>query len=188
MPKVSIAPGLFSPLMPVALVGAQVDGKPNFMTAAWLTRVNFDPPMLAVALGPGHHTPKGIRQNRTFSVCIPSAALVEKTDYCGIVSGARVDKSGLFEVFYGDLETAPMAGECPLCVECALSRIVDLPSNLLCIGNIATVFADEAVLTDGRPDPEKLAPMALTMPDNRYWRLGAAAGKAWSAGKALKKS
>ncbi|MHB8766524.1 MAG: flavin reductase family protein [Deferrisomatales bacterium] len=187
MPKVSIAPGLFSTPMPVALVGALVDGKPNFMTAAWLARVNFDPPMIAVAIGTGHHTPRGIREQKTFSVCLPGAALVEKTDYCGLVSGARVDKAGVFEVFYGDLETAPMAAECPVCAECALARIVDLPSNLLFIGNVAAVYADPSVLTDGKPDPAKLDPLLLTMPDNGYWRLGAAAGRAWSAGKALKK-
>jgi len=78
MPKVSIAPGLFSPPMPVSLVGALVDSKPNFMTVAWLVRVNFDPPMLAVAIGPGHHTPRGIRENKTFSVCLPGAALLQR--------------------------------------------------------------------------------------------------------------
>ncbi len=186
MPKVNIAPGLFIPPMPVSLVGAQVDGKANFMTVAWLSRVNFDPPMLAVAIGAGHHTPRGIQENRTFSVCLPGADLMEKTDYCGLVSGARVDKSNLFEVFYGDLETAPLIAECPLCVECALARVVDLPSNLLFVGDIVTVHAEESILTGGKPDPAKLAPLVLTMPDNRYWSLGATAGKAWQAGKVLK--
>lgn len=187
MAKVSLAPGLFIPPMPVSLVGAQVDGKPNFMTVAWLTRVNFDPPMLAVAIGSGHHTPRGIRENKTFSVCLPGRSLLEKVDYCGLVSGARADKTGLFEVFYGDLETAPMIAECPLCAECALSRIVDLPSNLLFIGNIVTVHAHEAVLTDGKPDYQKLDPLLLTMPDNRYRGLGEEAGLAWQAGKVLKR-
>lgn len=187
MIKVSVAPGLFNTPMPVSLVGAQVDGKPNFMTVAWLTRVNFDPPMLAVAIGTGHHTPRGIKENRTFSVCLPGPALLEKTDYCGIVSGVRVDKTRLFEVFYGDLETAPLIAECPLCVECALSRVVDLPSNQLFIGDVAAVHADPAVLTDGKPDPAKLLPLILTMPDNRYWKLGEVVGQAWHAGKALKK-
>lgn len=186
MPKTRIAAGLFVPPMPVALVGTQVDGVANFMTAAWLTRVNFDPPMLAVAIGVGHHTPKGILKHRTFSVCLPATDLVEKTDYCGLVSGKRVDKSGLFEVFYGDLETAPLIAECPLCVECLLAQVVELPTNLLMIGNIAGVFADESILTDGRPDPAKFAPFVLTMPDNHYWTLGTAVGQAWSAGNALK--
>ncbi|MDF1555664.1 MAG: flavin reductase family protein [Deferrisomatales bacterium] len=187
MARVTIAPALFTPLMPVSLVGAQIDGKPNFMTVAWLTRVNFDPPMVGVAIGKRHHTPRGIQANKTFSVCLPNAELLEQTDYCGIVSGARVDKSGVFNVFYGDLETAPMIAECPLCVECALVRVVDLPSSHLFIGEVVTAHADESILTDGRPDPAKLDPLVLTMPDNHYWSLGAVAGTAWQAGKALKK-
>jgi flavin reductase (DIM6/NTAB) family NADH-FMN oxidoreductase RutF len=187
MSKVTIAPTLFIPPMPVSLIGAQVEGQANFMTVAWLSRGNFDPPMLAVAIGSGHHTPSGIKENRTFSVCLPSADLLEKTDYCGIVSGKRVDKTGLFEVFYGDLETAPLIAECPLCVECALARVVDLPSNQLFIGDIATVHADESILTDGKPDPAKLDPLVLTMPDNHYRKLGDVVGKAWQAGKVLKK-
>jgi flavin reductase (DIM6/NTAB) family NADH-FMN oxidoreductase RutF len=172
--------------MPVSLVGAQVDGKANFMTVAWLSRVNFDPPMIAVAIGASHQTPRGIRQNQTFSVCLPSADLMERTDYCGLVSGARVDKSGVFEVFYGDLETAPLIAECPLCAECVLAEIVELPSNLLIIGNVAAVHADDSILTGDRPDPAKLAPLLLTMPDNLYWSLGEPVGKAWSVGKVLK--
>jgi hypothetical protein len=33
----------------------------------------------------------------------------------------------------------------------------------------------------------KYRPLLLTMPDNRYWTLGACAGEAWSVGKTLRK-
>lgn len=187
MAQVTIAPALFAPLMPVSLVGAQIDGKPNFMTVAWLSRVNFDPPMVGVAIGRSHFTPAGIQKNKTFSVCLPNASLLEETDYCGLVSGARVDKSALFNVYYGDLETAPLIAECPLCAECALVRVVDLPTSLFFIGEVTAVHADPSILTDGQPDPAKLDALALTMPDNHYRTLGAVAGTAWQAGKVLKK-
>jgi len=65
--------------------------------------------------------------------------------------------------------------------------VVDLPSNQLYIGNVTAVHADESVLTDGCLDPAKLQSLLLSMPDNSYWTLGEVAGKAWQAGKALKK-
>ena len=34
--------------------------------------------------------------------------MVEKTDYCGLVSGGKSDKSGLFGVFYGEVKKAPL--------------------------------------------------------------------------------
>ncbi len=132
-----------------------------------------------------HYTPKGIAETETFSVNIPSSELLEKTDYCGLVSGKNVDKSNVFDVFYGSLKTAPMIRECPVTLECRLVQIVSLPSHSLCIGEIAGVYADDTVIDDGKPDFPKIDPLFLTMPDNRYWTLGTYAGDAWSAGKKL---
>ncbi len=38
-----------------------------------------------------------------FSINLPSAGMVEITNYTGLVSGKRVDKSDLFEVFMASL-------------------------------------------------------------------------------------
>ena len=119
---------------------------------------------------------------------IPSADLLEKTDYCGLVSGAEVDKSEVFQVFYGKLGTAPMIRECPVTLECRLLQPVPLPTNTLFIGEIAGVWADPSVMKDGRPDFRTMNPLLLTMPDNTYWTLGPAAGRAWNAGLRLKKA
>ena len=94
--------------MPVSLVGAHVDGKPNFLAVAWFTMVSYKPPRIAIALGKGHYTNPGIKENKTFSVCLPSEDMAEITDYCGIVSGNKTDKSEIFDLFYGELKTAPM--------------------------------------------------------------------------------
>ncbi|BBO68723.1 hypothetical protein DSCA_26530 [Desulfosarcina alkanivorans] len=81
--------------MPMVIVGSVVEGKSNFMAVGWVSRVNFKPPLFAIALGP-HHTNKGIDENREFSINIPDVSLMEKTDYCGLVSGKQTDKSELF--------------------------------------------------------------------------------------------
>jgi len=185
MDKIKIDSNAFVYPMPMTLVGAVVDGKPNFLAAAWVTRVNFKPPMIMVALGE-HYTNAGIDANGAFSVNVPDVALMEKTDYCGIVSGRKVDKSKLFDVFYGSLPAAPLIRECPLSMACRLHQAVKLPFDTLYIGDIVEVYTEERYLTDGKPDVQKINPFTLTMPDNRYWRLGGEAGKAWSAGKKLK--
>ena len=113
--------------------------------------------------------------------------MVEVTDYCGIVSGKRSDKSGLFEIFYGELETAPMIKTCPLCLECRLFDSLDLPTNSIFVGEIVASYTEERFLSDGKPDITKMHPLVLTMPDNRYWTVGDYAGKAWNMGKRFKK-
>ena len=115
--------------MPVVLVGAQVSGKANFMVVGWCTRANASPPMIVCGIGNHHYTAKGIAETKTFSVNIPSSDLLEKTDFCGLVSGAKVDKSETFDIFYGSLKTAPMIRECPVSLECRLIQIVSLPTN-----------------------------------------------------------
>ncbi|MCZ7665285.1 MAG: reverse transcriptase domain-containing protein [Thermoleophilia bacterium] len=109
--------------------------------------------------------------------------LVAAVGYCGLVSGHDQDKSGLFEVFFGELPHAPMIAACPLTIACRLERTFDLSSEWLFIGEIAAAYADEECLTGGQPDPRKADPILLTMPDNRYWSLGEVVGVAWSIGE-----
>lgn len=187
MKKISAGTNVFIYPMPVVLVGTNVGGKANFMAVGWVTRVNAAPPMVGIGIFNKHYTNEGIRENGTFSVCFPDRKLVETADYCGIVSGRKVDKSTLFEVFYGETKTAPMIGECPLNLECRLVQTVELPTNNLYIGEIVASFAEERCVMEGKLDVKKLDPLLLTMPDNRYWAVGDFAGDAWEAGKKLKK-
>ncbi len=183
MAKVNIGGNAFLYPMPVVLVGTHVDDKVNFMTVAWVTRVDFKPPMAAVCINKAHHTVKGIPAAGEFSINIPSTAMVRQTDYCGIVSGKTKDKSKIFRVFYGELSQAPMIVDCPMTMECRLRQTVDLPSSFLFIGEIVNAYAEETCLTDGNPDIKKIDPLLLTMPDNGYWSVGSYIAKAWSVGK-----
>ncbi len=171
--------------MPVVLAGAVVSGQANFLAVGWISRVNSRPPMLAMSLSKRHYTNGGIREHKEFSVNVPGVDLLEKVDYCGLVSGKEADKSKLFDVFYGKLRGAPLIRECPLCLACALAEVVSLPSNDLFIGEIVEAYAEESSLTSGNPDIAKMQPFTLTMPDNTYWKIGEKAGKAWDAGRKL---
>jgi flavin reductase (DIM6/NTAB) family NADH-FMN oxidoreductase RutF len=172
--------------MPVSLVGAHVDGKPNFLAVAWFTMVSYKPPRIAIALGRGHYTNPGIQENKTFSVCLPSEDMAEITDYCGIVSGKKVDKSEIFDLFYGELNTAPMIRDCPLNMECTLVEIVESSLNEIFIGEIVGTYTEERFLTDGKSDFKKIRPLILSQPDTTYWGLGEPLAKAWSIGKKYK--
>ena len=173
--------------MATTILGSHFQGRPNFMALGWLTRVNFKPPMLGVAVNQGHASHAAIVEAGEFSVNFPSVDMVEVTDYVGLVSGKRVDKSKLFEIFYGELKGAPMISECPLTIECKLSKTVELPTNSFFIGEIVGSYCEEQFLTNGAPDIKKVKPFLLTMPDNRYWSVGDSIGRAWSDGKSMRK-
>ena len=173
--------------MPVVIVGTITDGKPNFMTAAWITKLNSDPPLLGVSLGRRQHTAKGIEQSQEFSVSFPSVDHVMLADYLGLVHGYEEDKAAHVDIFRGALESAPMVRQCPLTMECRLVQKVELPKDYFFIGEVANVYASETVLTNNKVDPAKLRPFVLTMPSNTYWALGEPVGTAWSIGKAMLK-
>lgn len=169
--------------MPVALVGTMYNGKPNFMPVGWITRVNAQPPMVGIGIYKGHATQESLEKNREFSISLPGQDLLERVDYCGLVSARKTGKETVFKTFTNELKFAPMVAECPLCMECKLVKTVDLPSNKFYIGEIVATYANPDILTDGKPDLGKMRGMILTMPDNRYWSIEKNIGNAWQDGR-----
>jgi flavin reductase (DIM6/NTAB) family NADH-FMN oxidoreductase RutF len=189
MSKVKLGPQTLVYPMPVFLIGANVDDKPNFMAVAWGGISNLTPPMISVAIRHQRYTNKGIKQNKTFSVNIPSVDLVKEADYCGIVSGSKVDKVEVcgFKVFYGTLTSAPMIEQCPLNLECRLAHILDLGSHDLIVGKIEETHISDNCLTDGKPDAAKIKPFIYTAGDpSQYQALGEVIATAFSIGRELK--
>jgi flavin reductase (DIM6/NTAB) family NADH-FMN oxidoreductase RutF len=168
------------------ILGSHYEGKVNFMALNRLTRVNFDPPMIGVCVNKSNASHAAILDTGEFSVNVPSVDMFEVTDYTGLVSAKRVDKSDLFEVFYGELKAAPMISGCPLTIECKVIRTVELPANSFFIADILHIYSEDKYLTEGKPDVKKINPFVVTMPDNRFWAIGECVGRAWNAGQTLR--
>jgi len=170
------------------IVGTVVEGKPNFITIAHVGIMNHGTPQyISVGLGKAHYSNRGIKENGVFSVNLPPESLVAETDYVGMVSGKTVDKSGIFELFYGELPAAPMIKACPVTMECRLDRIVDFPTHDAFVGEIVQTYADEAVLKAGKIDLTKVKPLLFDMASVRYYGLGPEIAQCWSIGKSMKK-
>jgi flavin reductase (DIM6/NTAB) family NADH-FMN oxidoreductase RutF len=181
--KKAIGPQTLLYPMPAVLVGAQVKGKPNFMTAAWCGIAASTPPAISVAIRPARFTFEGITANNTFSINVPSAGMAVKVDYCGIYSGHKVDKSQIFQVTYGKLDTAPLIQECPVSLECSVIHSVDVGSHVLFIGEIMETYIEEDCMTAEKADPAKIDPIIYTTGVKQYQRLGDVVGRAWDIGK-----
>ncbi len=171
--------------LPTVLVGAVVNGKPNYTAIAHVGIM--EPNAVSLGMNKTHLTNLGIKANKTFSINIPSTKLVKETDYCGLFSGRDKNKADLFKTFYGKLKTAPMIEECSINMECELIKTVDFPSHDVFIGKVVDTFCDEAVLVDGAVDFGKVDPILFVMNDRSYWRLGSKFAKAWNVGKELDK-
>ncbi|MHA2289547.1 MAG: flavin reductase family protein [Promethearchaeota archaeon] len=171
MPKEEVKGNLLSPL-PVALVGALVNGKPNYLVIGYICPFNFGKHIF-LSLYNARYTRKGIHDNMTFSVNIPSENLIKETDLCGSKSGRDIDKSKIFDTFYGELKTAPMISQCPVNIECEVAEILDYSPNEGIIGRVVKSYADSKYLTDGKLDWRKVHPILwVTGGDFNYYKLG----------------
>ena len=189
MSKVTMGPTTFIYPMPALLIGANIDGKPNFLAIAWGGVADGEPPMVSVAIRHSRYTLKGILQNGVFSVNVASVDLVKEVDYCGSASGAKVDKVEVcrFKVFYGKLASAPLIEQCPINMECKVVHMLDLGSHVLVVGRVEETHVSEDCLTNGKPDVDKIKPLAfVTEPARRYQSVGDVIAKAFSVGQELK--
>lgn len=186
--KVTMHPERLMYPRPTLLVGANIDGKANFMTVGGGGVANAEPPMISVLIRHHRYTLKGILQNLTFSVNTPSSDLVAETDYCGIESGAEVDKVSAckFKVFYGNLLTAPLIEQCPVNLECKVVHILNLGSHALVIGQVEGTYVSEDCLTQGKPDVSKIRPLIYNHESGEYLAFGKVVAKAYSIGRQLK--
>ena len=167
---------------PAMIVGAAMNEKPTYTTVGAGGCACLDP-VLCVSLKNTHYITVGIAKTGYFSVNIPSASQVEEMDYCGIVSGNYVDKSGLFTPFYDPAGDAPMIEECPLCFLCKVCDEKEINGFTMFFGDIVAAYINEDCLTNGQPDPIKIDP--IIMMGFSYCNLDKVIGKPFAEGKKL---
>ena len=168
----------------ITLVGANVNQKPNYVTIAWVGVIGTK--YILICVNKQRYTNSGIKKNKTFSVNLPSEDLVKETDYCGIKSGKDTDKAALFNTFYGKLKTAPMIKECPVNMECKLTKTIDTPTHDVFIGEIVSTYCDASLLKEDNIYLGNVQPILFSMTDKGYWKLGERLANAWEIGKDLK--
>ena len=176
--------------IPIALAGALVEGSPNFETLGDVGIMGLSPPLVFISSGNNHYTNKGILQNGTYSLNFPNTQLLSKTDYCGTVSGAEVDKSKIFSVFYGELETAPMIRECPVNLECKVIKEFSIQHRQIFIGEVIECYVNkELTVKNGKKqriaDMRKLDPIIYAL-DNCYYKIGEIIGVGYEESKNFK--
>lgn len=170
--------------MPTVIVGTEIDGKVNYNTIAHVGIIDHG--LLSISMGKIHYSNQGIKKNKTLSINFPSVDMALETDYVGMFSGAKVDKSEVFESFTGTLKGAPMIKKAPLNMECEVVEILDRPEFDVFLVKIANTYCDEEALTDGKIDYSKVNPFFYDMPRFKYWKLGGELSKAYSIGKDYK--
>ena len=166
---------------PLVVVGAMVNGKPNWLLVGHLGIMGHDHVM--VSLVKPHYTNQGIKENKKLSINIVDEAILAKADRSGCVSGSKEDKSGLFDYVLSE-GGVPMISQAPVVMECSVENLYETKGfdNFIC--TIDNTYAEESVLTgEGKLDYRILKPVLFEMPTYEYLRTGDVIGKCMSYGK-----
>lgn len=154
---------------PIVLCGAKVKGRANFNVLGNFGMIssNKERNVVYISAQKDHYTNIGIHEHGEFSICFPTETNIPKADYCGVVSGSKVDKSSVFQVQYGVLANSPLITECMSCLSCKVLHQYSVHDMEIFFGEIVEHYVHPALFTDGNPDYEKFAPLKLG-PSNAY--------------------
>ena len=138
---------------PMTVVGAEVDGKVNWLVVGHTGIIGHD--RILVSMSKSHYTNQGIRKSKKLSINLVSRKMLPKADYVGSASGASVDKSNVFEYHWGENGT-PVIDASPLTMEC----------------DVVDIYETEASTTSSVPSPTlTLLPMYSTLTETRLYTV-----------------
>jgi Conserved protein/domain typically associated with flavoprotein oxygenases, DIM6/NTAB family len=178
MPKLELSPSEALYPVPVVLVSCGDREKANIITIAWCGVACSKPPLLTISIRPSRHSNKIIKSSGDFVINIPTQNMLKEVDVCGTVSGRDKDKFSLCGFTRGDpsIVSSSMIKECPVNIECKVTRMLSLGAHDMFIGEVVKIHRDTSVIDkDGNMDYSKAAPIVYNQ--GEYWSLGKKIGR-----------
>ena len=163
---------LLAPVPPVMVSCGDVENS-NIITVAWTGIINSNPPKTYISVRPQRHSFDMIKNTKEFVINLTPSNLVKEADYCGIYTGAKVDKFAKCGFTKGEASTVscPIITECPMNLECKVTDSVELGSHTMFIADITAINVDESLLDEkGRLCLERAKLAAFA--HGQYFELG----------------
>ena len=167
---------LLAPLPPV-MVTCGAGEKANIITIAWAGIINTHPPKVSISVRPTRHSYGIIKETREFVINLTPASLARAADFCGMYTGAKVDKftaTGLHREV-AQVVDCPLIEECPLSLECRVTDILPQGTHDLFLADVVAVNVEESLLDDkGKLCLERAGLLAFA--HGEYFALGKSLG------------
>lgn len=178
MSKAVWKPGTFIYPLPVVMVSCGDMNKSNIITVAWTGIINTEKPMCYISIRPERYSYNLIKNNGEFVINLTNKELTYATDWCGVKTGAKVDK---FKEMHLTKEKAkfvkcPLIKESPVSIECKVKEIKPLGTHHMIIAEVVSIDADEKYIDEkGAFDITKCN--LITYANGKYFTLGKQVGK-----------
>ncbi len=131
---------------PLALVLAGDPERPRKrggMTAAWISRVSWNPPMITVSIAPERYTYELIKEFKAFTINLVSKELNDLAmNVFGVLSGKDVDKFEVAKIkpHKAKKVLAPIIPSSPLILECEYVNEFTVGDHMVVIGKVIDVY------------------------------------------------
>lgn len=178
MMKKNIGPLLALYPTPATVIGALVEDKPTWTLVAHVGIIGHD--RVLISLAKPHFINGAIKAQNKLSVNLVSEEMLPEADVSGSVSGAKDDKSALFDYTIGAAGT-PIINRSPLAMECTVVDVYETDGFESFVCTINNTYVEEDHLQDnGRIDYGTLKPVLFEFPTYQYLRTGEVIGKCLS--------
>ncbi len=189
MVKIKWRGGALTAPVPPVMVSCGDMEKSNIITVAWTGITNTVPPKTYISVRPSRYSYNLIKESGEFVINLTTAELIKRADYCGVYTGAKVDKFA--KCGFGKEEASevscPLIAECPLSLECKVTDVIELGSHHMFMADIVAVDVDESLVdAKGKLHLERAGLAAFA--HGEYFELGKKIGYfGFSADKKHKK-
>ena len=189
MAKIKWRGGALTAPVPPAMVSCGDMERSNIITVAWTGITNTVPPKTYISVRPSRFSYALIKESGEFVINLTPAKLIKEADYCGIYTGAKVDKFAKcgFTKEAASEVACPIIGESPLSLECRVTDVIELGSHHMFMADIVAIDVDDSLLDEsGKMHLERAGLAAFA--HGEYFELGKKIGKfGFSAQKKRKK-
>ncbi|OKZ75767.1 MAG: flavin reductase [Clostridium sp. 26_22] len=189
MGKITWKPGTFVYPIPAVMVSCGTMEKSNIITVAWTGIINTNPAMVYISVRPTRYSYNLIKDQGEFVINLTTKNLVKATDWCGVKTGAKVDKFKEMKLHKekANFVKCPMIKESPVSVECKVKEIKELGSHTMFIAEVVAINVDEKYIDNkGAFDITKCDLMAYA--NGNYLAMGKKLGKFGFSVKKKKKN
>jgi flavin reductase (DIM6/NTAB) family NADH-FMN oxidoreductase RutF len=178
MSKVTWKPGTFLYPIPAVMVSCGTMEKSNIITVAWTGILNTNPAMVYISVRPTRYSYKLIKEQKEFVINLTTKELVKQTDWCGVKSGANVDKFKQMKLHKekANFVKCPMIKESPVSVECKVKEIKELGSHTMFVAEVLAINADDQYINEkGAFDISKCE--LISYSNGGYYAMGKKLGR-----------
>lgn len=178
MSKVMWKPGTFLYPIPAVMVSCGTMEKSNIITVAWTGILNTNPAMVYISVRPSRYSYNLIKNQGEFVINLTTKDLVKITDWCGVKTGAKVDKFKEMNLHKekANFVKCPMIKESPVSVECKVREIKELGSHTMFIADVLAINSDDKYIDDnGAFDISKCN--LISYANGGYYSMGKKLGK-----------